>query len=184
MCFHLCICTVIVYNVIHTYVFFVGAIAAFVTTPLDVAKTRIMLAKVHTHAHPYAHSAVLATVFKHCCQPMMPRRRKTALAQNLSGFKQPRHAARRRPRWNWDSGVKHSHTHRCIYHRIQIMDSVGKDMFVCMVSIRTEDLLLLLRNFHLKAACHCEVKQRAIVPLLHSVTGLGNSTRAQKRSNV
>lgn len=27
---------------------FVGAVAAFVTTPLDVAKTRIMLAKVYT----------------------------------------------------------------------------------------------------------------------------------------
>uniref|UniRef100_A0A3P9M307 Mitochondrial S-adenosylmethionine carrier protein n=1 Tax=Oryzias latipes TaxID=8090 RepID=A0A3P9M307_ORYLA len=28
-----------------------GAVSAFVTTPLDVAKTRIMLAKVHTHKH-------------------------------------------------------------------------------------------------------------------------------------
>uniref|UniRef100_A0A3Q1FHN6 Mitochondrial S-adenosylmethionine carrier protein n=1 Tax=Acanthochromis polyacanthus TaxID=80966 RepID=A0A3Q1FHN6_9TELE len=30
---------------------FAGAVAAFVTTPLDVAKTRIMLAKVHTLKH-------------------------------------------------------------------------------------------------------------------------------------
>lgn len=35
----------------------VGAVAAFVTTPLDVAKTRIMLAKVHklTRAHAHEH---------------------------------------------------------------------------------------------------------------------------------
>lgn len=38
----------------YVYLSFVGAVAAFVTTPLDVAKTRIMLAKVYTHTHTHA----------------------------------------------------------------------------------------------------------------------------------
>ena len=38
---------------------FVGAVAAFVTTPLDVAKTRIMLAKVSTLKHTHTHTHML-----------------------------------------------------------------------------------------------------------------------------
>lgn len=46
----------------------VGAVAAFVTTPLDVAKTRIMLAKVRVLGH--SAQPPLAAAFKHCCQVM------------------------------------------------------------------------------------------------------------------
>uniref|UniRef100_A0A3Q2ED01 Mitochondrial S-adenosylmethionine carrier protein n=1 Tax=Cyprinodon variegatus TaxID=28743 RepID=A0A3Q2ED01_CYPVA len=54
----------------------VGAVAAFVTTPLDVAKTRIMLAKVRVLGH--SAQPPLAAAFKHCCQ-VMPCRQQAEL---------------------------------------------------------------------------------------------------------
>lgn len=68
--------------------FSVGAVAAFVTTPLDVAKTRIMLAKVHTpetQLFPAAPLLVLAASFKQRCQ-VMPRRQRAERARSLSKF--------------------------------------------------------------------------------------------------
>uniref|UniRef100_A0AAQ4PC56 Mitochondrial S-adenosylmethionine carrier protein n=1 Tax=Gasterosteus aculeatus aculeatus TaxID=481459 RepID=A0AAQ4PC56_GASAC len=50
---------------------FAGAVAAVVTTPLDVAKTRIMLAKVYKHTERTP--PPLAATFKHCCQVTPPR---------------------------------------------------------------------------------------------------------------
>lgn len=57
-----------------------------------------------------------------------------------------------------------------IYHLTWNMDHFGNTLFVRMVSVKSADMLLLQENFHPKAACHWEVKQRPIVPPVNSPT--------------